>query len=84
MIVADTGVGIAPEHQAKVFDRFYRVDSSRAKAGVGGTGLGLSIARWIAEAHGIRLTLTSEVGRGTTIHLYIPLAAEEKTAEKRP
>lgn len=84
VIVADTGVGIAPEHQAKVFDRFYRVDSSRAKAGVGGTGLGLAIARWIADAHGIRLTLTSEVGRGTTIHLYIPLAAEEKTAEKRP
>ncbi|MGP1585488.1 MAG: sensor histidine kinase [Schwartzia sp. (in: firmicutes)] len=72
VIVADTGIGIAPEHQPKVFDRFYRVDSSRAKEG-GGIGLGLAIARWIADAHDIRIALTSEVGKGTTIHLYIPL-----------
>lgn len=77
VIVADTGIGIAPEHQPKVFDRFYRVDSSRSKAGAGGTGLGLAIARWIAEAHDIRLSLTSELGRGTTIHLYIPLVEGE-------
>ena len=77
VIVADTGIGIAPEHQPKVFDRFYRVDSSRSKAGAGGTGLGLAIARWIAEAHDIRLSLTSELGRGTTIHLYIPLVKGE-------
>ena len=74
VIVADTGIGIAPEHQKKVFDRFYRVDSSRAKAGEGGTGLGLAIARWIAEAHGFDLALTSALGEGTTIHIYIPLA----------
>lgn len=84
VIVADTGIGIAPEHQAKVFERFYRVDTSRSKAGAGGTGLGLAIARWIAEAHDIRLSLTSEVGRGTTIHLYIPLVKEDESAGKAP
>ncbi len=74
--VADDGVGIAPEHQEKVFDRFYRVDSARTKetgARTGGTGLGLAIARWIAEAHGIGLSLESALGEGTTIHLLIPL-----------
>lgn len=78
-VVRDTGIGIAPEHQAKVFDRFYRVDSARTKVpgAAGGTGLGLSIARWIAEAHGIGLTLESELGRGTTIRLAIPLARED-------
>ena len=63
--------------RSKVFDRFYRVDSSRSKAKAGDTGLGLAIARWIAEAHDIRLSLTSELGRGTTIHLYIPLVKGE-------
>ena len=75
--VRDTGIGIAPEHQEKVFDRFYRVDSSRTKIGekegTGGTGLGLSIARWIAETHDIGITLESELGKGTTIRLAIPL-----------
>ena len=75
--VRDTGVGIAPEHQEKVFDRFYRVDSSRTKTadgiGAGGTGLGLSIARWIADTHGIGIALESEPGKGTTIRLAVPL-----------
>ena len=78
--VRDTGIGIAPEHQEKVFDRFYRVDSSRTKIGekegAGGTGLGLSIARWIADTHGIKIALESEPGKGTTIRLAIPLAKE--------
>ena len=78
--VRDTGVGIAPEHQEKVFDRFYRVDSSRTKdgenVGAGGTGLGLSIARWIAEAHGVDIKLESELGKGTTIRLTVPLAED--------
>ena len=73
--LADDGIGIAKENQKKVFDRFYRVDSSRTKAegGVGGTGLGLSIARWIAEQHGIRIALESELGKGTKITLYLPI-----------
>ncbi len=79
--ISDTGIGIAPEHQAKVFDRFYRVDSSRTRVDgetrAGGTGLGLAIARWIAEAHDIGLSLESEPGVGTTIRLSIPLCKED-------
>ena len=82
--VRDTGVGIAPEHQKKVFERFYRVDSSRTKigddSGAGGTGLGLAIARWIADTHNIEIHLESEPGKGTTIHLTIP-TAENPTEE---
>ena len=71
---ADTGIGIAPKDQKKVFERFYRVDTSRTKAeGVSGTGLGLSIASWIAEQHGIEISLESNLGEGTQIHLRIPL-----------
>ena len=71
--LGDDGIGIAPEEQQKVFERFYRVDTSRTKAeGVSGTGLGLSIATWIAEQHDIRITMDSALGKGTTIHLAIP------------
>jgi signal transduction histidine kinase len=73
--IADDGIGIAPEHQQKVFARFYRVDSSRTKAqgGVGGTGLGLSIASWIAERHDIAISLESVLGHGTKIVLKVPV-----------
>lgn len=73
--LSDDGLGIAPENQQKVFERFYRVDSSRTKAegGVSGTGLGLSIASWIAEQHDIKISMTSALGKGTTIHLQIPI-----------
>jgi signal transduction histidine kinase len=75
--LSDNGIGIAKEDQQKVFERFYRVDTSRTKVqgGVSGTGLGLSIASWIAEQHGIEISLTSELGEGTTIHLRIPLCS---------
>ena len=74
--LADDGIGIAKENQKKVFERFYRVDSSRTKAegGAGGTGLGLSIARWIADRHDIEITLDSDLGQGTRIRLAIPIA----------
>jgi signal transduction histidine kinase len=70
--VADTGPGIPVELQHRVFDRFYRTDSARHRAG-GGTGLGLAIARWIAEAHGGRITLESKPGAGATFTVRLPL-----------
>jgi two-component system sensor histidine kinase BaeS len=63
--VADTGDGIAPDDLDKVFERFWRADSSRTRA-TGGSGLGLPIARQIAEAHGGDISVTSTVGEGTT------------------
>jgi heavy metal sensor kinase len=69
--IADTGVGIAPEHQGRVFDRFYRLDSGRTRS-TGGAGLGLAISRAIAEAHGGTISLTSRVGKGTRVELVLP------------
>jgi heavy metal sensor kinase len=69
--VADTGIGIAPEHQARVFDRFYRVDPGRSRAR-GGVGLGLSISKAIVEAHDGRIALTSQPGSGTTVQVLLP------------
>jgi heavy metal sensor kinase len=69
--VADTGAGIAPEHQERVFDRFYRVDAGRSR-GSGGAGLGLTIARAIVEAHGGTISLQSAVGSGTRIDVTLP------------
>ena len=69
--VWDTGVGIAPEHQPRVFDRFYRVDKARSRE-QGGTGLGLSIAQSIVAAHGGRIELDSAPDRGTTFTITLP------------
>ena len=66
--VSDTGIGIAKEHQLRVFERFYRVDKSRSKE-TGGTGLGLAIVKHVAERHGAKLELDSAVGRGSTIRV---------------
>ena len=75
LMIEDTGMGIAEEEQEKIFQRFYRVDSSRTKeAGQpGGTGLGLSIAKWIADRHGIKIRVESQPGAGTRFMLKIPL-----------
>ncbi len=72
--VADTGEGIPHEHQAQVFDRFFRVDRSRTRA-TGGTGLGLAIARELARAHGGDLTVASTPGHGATFTLTLPPAS---------
>ena len=64
--VQDTGIGISPENQKHVFERFYRVDKSRSKA-TGGTGLGLAIVKHIAVKHNAQIELESELGRGTKI-----------------
>ena len=67
--VRDTGCGIAPEHIPRVFDRFYRADSSRSSQG---TGLGLALVKSITKLHGGTVSLESEVGRGTTVNLIFP------------
>ena len=69
--VKDTGIGIPPEYQARVFERFFRVDKSRSKAS-GGTGLGLSIVKHIAQYHHADLDLHSTIGEGTDISVAFP------------
>ncbi len=69
--VSDTGVGIAPEHQPRIFERFYRVDKTRSRE-LGGTGLGLAIVKHTAKALGGRVELQSAPGKGSTFSLLIP------------
>jgi two-component system, OmpR family, phosphate regulon sensor histidine kinase PhoR len=71
--VRDQGMGIPRKDQARVFERFYKVDRARQR-GQGGTGLGLAIARHIAEAHGGRIWLESDEGRGSTFSFSLPFA----------
>lgn len=70
-IVVDTGIGIAAEDLPRIFERFYKADRSRATTG---TGLGLAIARHLVEAHGGKIWVNSEIGKGSTFHFSIPLA----------
>ena len=72
--VADTGIGIPPADQSRVFERFYRVDKSHSKR-VGGTGLGLSIVKHGAQLHNARLCLQSVPDVGTTVSLEFPAEA---------
>ena len=69
--VRDTGIGIAPEHLPRIFERFYRVDPGRSRE-QGGTGLGLAIVKHLVEAHGGRVRAESELGRGTEITALFP------------
>jgi signal transduction histidine kinase len=71
--VRDTGEGISEEHLPRIFERFYRVDSSRARE-QGGTGLGLAIVKHMAEAHGGRVRAASRQGEGTSIAAFFPSA----------
>ena len=64
--VKDTGIGIPKEHQAHVFERFYRVDKSHSKQ-TGGTGLGLAIVKHAAQVHQAQVELESQSGEGTTV-----------------
>ena len=74
--VRDTGIGISSEHQKRVFERFYRVDTGRSRA-LGGTGLGLSIVRHIAEAHGGGVYVKSAMGQGSTFGITLPATPSE-------
>ena len=69
--VKDTGIGIAPEYQSRVFERFYRVDKSHSRA-TGGTGLGLSIVKHVAELHNASIELESTEHIGTDIRICFP------------
>ncbi|MBI4622970.1 MAG: HAMP domain-containing protein [Verrucomicrobia bacterium] len=69
--VADEGPGVAPEHQGKIFERFYRVDKARARA-EGGHGLGLAIARWAVERQNGRIEIESEPGKGSVFRVVLP------------
>jgi len=71
--VSDTGGGIPAEALPRVFDRFFRVDSSRSQSS-GGTGLGLSIVQSIAQLHGGDVQITSQLGQGTRVTLHIPVS----------
>lgn len=77
--VEDSGIGISPQYQERVFERFYRVDKARSQS-LGGTGLGLSIVRNIAERHGGSVAVKSQLGRGSVFSFRMPLAASSSSA----
>ena len=76
--ISDNGMGIPEEDLAHLFERFYRVEKSRTQD-AGGTGLGLAIAKELVEAHGGTITITSEVGKGTSVAIELPVKCRLKT-----
>lgn len=74
--VSDTGIGIPPEAQSRIFERFYRVDKSRSRK-MGGTGLGLSIVKHIVSLYKGTIRLESKVGEGTSIEIFLPSEAND-------
>jgi len=80
IVVTDSGVGIALEDQARIFERFYRVDPSRSRE-TGGTGLGLAIVKHIALNHGGDISVFSKPGLGSTFTLTLPLTASSEDTE---
>jgi signal transduction histidine kinase len=77
--VTDTGIGIPPEAQSRIFDRFYRVDPSRSQED-GSSGLGLAIAKWIVEAHNSTIEVISTVGVGTTFIISVPIEPDASSS----
>jgi heavy metal sensor kinase len=80
--INDSGIGIPEEHLAHVFDRFYRVDKARNRMD-GGTGLGLAIVKWIAEAHGGSIIVSSEVNKGSSFSVRLPIEGPEEGKHPR-
>jgi signal transduction histidine kinase len=78
--VADTGDGIAPEDLARIFDRYWQARSH----GRSGAGLGLTIVRGIVEAHGGRVWVESEAGKGSAFHFTLPVAADGAREREQP
>ena len=79
--VRDTGIWIAPGDVDRVFDRFWRADAARSRTGERpGFGLGLSICKWVAEAHGGSIAVTSRPGRGSTFTVTLPRTAAPEEA----
>ena len=74
--VEDDGIGIAPEHLDKIWNRFYRVDEAHG-SGEGNSGLGLALVKWIAEAHGGSVSVQSEPGKGSRFTVRLPLGGED-------
>jgi heavy metal sensor kinase len=79
MAVTDTGLGIAPGDLPRIFDRFWRAETARARTGRSGVGLGLAICKWIAEAHGGTIEARSRAARGSTFTVTLPLADRQET-----
>ncbi len=77
IVINDSGIGIPEEHLAHIFDRFYRVDKARNRMD-GGTGLGLSIVKWIADAHGGSIQVSSKVQKGSSFSIRLPLEGPEE------
>ena len=71
--VEDTGVGISPRDQTRIFERFYRVDKARSRE-LGGTGLGLAIVKHLTQAFGGQVSVRSELGKGSVFQIRLPLA----------
>jgi two-component system sensor histidine kinase SenX3 len=81
LMVADHGIGIPPQEQDRIFERFYRVDRARSRA-TGGTGLGLAIVRHVATNHSGEVLVSSQEGEGSTFALRIPLAPADAGAQQ--
>jgi signal transduction histidine kinase len=78
--IADTGIGIAPDDQVRLFEKFYRI-RRRDTINVPGTGLGLAIVKSIVERHGGKVWMESELGKGSTFYIGLPLGEVEQEAE---